>query len=140
MNKQMTIALKLPMNTGPLIGRYALIACFVLFISHGVSAQSAGTQALSKEDLNQINNQPLAPSAKNPAGLGVKDMRKPSFEYTDPSGTQIREYRDSNLPTEIEVKSAFGTYEMSPPQTVFPTGGMSSDNLISVPSIRIPLK
>jgi hypothetical protein len=38
------------------------------------------------------------------------------------------------------VKSAFGTYEMSPPQTVFPAGGMSSDNLISVPSIRIPLK
>ena len=120
--------------------RYAFIVCSAALVSHGVFAQSSGTQALSKEDLNQINNQPLAPSSRNPAGLGVKEERKPSFEYTDPSGTQVREYRDSNLPTEIEVKSTFGTYEMSPPQTVFPAGGMSSDNLISVPSIRIPLK
>lgn len=133
------IVLNLPAKTGPLMKRHALIACFALFLSHGVFAQSSGTQALSKEDLNQINNQPLAPSSRNPAGLGVKEERKPSFEYTDPSGTQIREYRDSNLPTEIEVKSAFGTYEMSPPQTVFP-GSVQQDNLISVPSIRIPLK
>lgn len=134
------MALKLPLNPSPLMKRYAVIACITLLVSRGVCAQSSGTQALSKEDLNQINNQPLAPSSRNPAGLGVKEERKPSFEYTDPFGTQIREYRDSNLPTEIEVKSAFGTYEMSPPQTVFPAGGMSSDNLISVPSIRIPLK
>ena len=134
------MALKLPLNPSPLMKRHAVIACLALLVSHGVCAQSSGTQALSKEDLNQINNQPLAPSSRNPAGLGVKEERKPSFEYTDPFGTQIREYRDSNLPTEIEVKSAFGTYEMSPPQTVFPAGGMSSDNLISVPSIRIPLK
>ncbi|NDC21543.1 MAG: hypothetical protein EBZ56_07975, partial [Burkholderiaceae bacterium] len=135
----MMMALKLPLNPSPLMKRHAVIACLTLLVSHGVCAQSSGTQALSKEDLNQINNQPLAPSSRNPAGLGVKEERKPSFEYTDPFGTQIREYRDSNLPTEIEVKSAFGTYEMSPPQTVFPAGGMSSDNLISVPSIRIPL-
>ena len=134
------MALKLPLNPSPLMKRYAVITCLTLLVSHGVCAQSSGAQALSKEDLNQINNQPLAPSSRNPAGLGVKEERKPSFEYTDPFGTQIREYRDSNLPTEIEVKSAFGTYEMSPPQTVFPAGGMSSDNLISVPSIRIPLK
>lgn len=103
-------------------------------------AQSAATQALTKEDLNRINNQPLAPAAKNPAGLGKKEVRKPSFEHTESTGTQIREYRESNLPTEIEVKSAFGTYEMSPPQTVFPTTGSQQDNnLLSVPSIRIPL-
>ena len=136
----MTIFLNLPSKTRPLMRCYAFIVCSAVLISQGVFAQSSGTQALSKEDLNQINNQPLAPSSRNPAGLGVKEERKPSFEYTDPSGTQIREYRDSNLPTEIEVKSAFGTYEMSPPQTVFPAGGMSSDNLISVPSIRIPIK
>ena len=136
----MAISLNLPTKIGPLMSRYAFVIFSAALLSHGVFAQSSGTQALSKEDLNQINNQPLAPSSRNPAGLGVKEERKPSFEYTDPSGTQIREYRDSNLPTEIEVKSAFGTYEMSPPQTVFPAGGMSSDNLISVPSIRIPLK
>jgi len=136
----MMMALKLPLNPSPLMKRHTVIACLALLVSHGVCAQSSGTQALSKEDLNQINNQPLAPSSRNPAGLGVKEERKPSFEYTDPIGTQIREYRDSNLPTEIEVKSAFGTYKMSPPQTVFPAGGMSSDNIINVPSIRIPLK
>ncbi len=136
----MTIFLNLLTKTKPLMRCFAFIVCSAVLISHGVFAQSSGTQALSQEDLNQINNQPLAPSSRNPAGLGVKEERKPSFEYTDPSGTQIREYRDSNLPTEIEVKSAFGTYEMSPPQTVFPAGGMSSDNLISVPSIRIPIK
>jgi hypothetical protein len=136
----MTISLNLLTKTGPLMRSYAFIVCSAVLVSHGVFAQTSGTQALSKDDLNQINNQPLAPSSRNPAGLGVKEERKPSFEYTDPSGTQIREYRDSNLPTEIEVKSAFGTYEMSPPQTVFPAGGMSSDNLISVPSIRIPIK
>ncbi len=108
---------------------------------HLVFAQSGSTQALTQEDLNRINNQPLAPSAKNPAGLGKKEERKPSFEYTESTGTQIREYRESNLPTEIEVKSTFGTYEMSPPQTVFPTTGSSQDNnLLSVPSIRIPLQ
>ena len=136
----MAISLNLPTKSRLLMRRYAFIVCSAALLSHGVFAQTSGTQALSKEDLNQINNQPLAPSSRNPAGLGVKEERKPSFEYTDPSGTQVREYRDSNLPTEIEVKSAFGTYEMSPPQTVFPAGGMSSDNLISVPSIRIPLK
>jgi hypothetical protein len=136
----MTMPLKLMTRPIQLLMCSMLMACLTVWTSHRAHAQSAGTQALSKEDLNQINNQPLAPSSRNPAGLGVKEERKPSFEYTDPSGTQIREYRDSNLPTEIEVKSAFGTYEMSPPQTVFPGGGMSSDNLISVPSIRIPIK
>lgn len=114
----------------------------MMFTNTGASyAQSGSTQALTQEDLNRINKQPLAPSAKNPAGLGKQEERKPSFEYTDTTGTQIREYRDSNLPTEIEVKSTFGSYEMSPPQTVFPATGSSQDNnLLSVPSIRIPLQ
>ena len=121
------------------ITNIALVLGINLSISSLSYAQSPGTQVLTKEDLNRINNQPLAPSAKNPAGLGKKEERKPSFEYTDSTGTQIREYRENNLPTEIEVKSTFGTYEMSPPSTVMPTSGMQQDNLISVPSIRIPL-
>ena len=126
----------------PAFALSSLLALGGLHWSLGTAnAQSGGTQALTKEDLNRINNQPLAPSAKNPAGLGKKEERKPSFEYTETTGTQIREYRESNLPTEIEVKSTFGTYEMSPPQTVFPTTGSQQDNnLLSVPSIRIPLK
>ena len=129
-------------STLPFIALSSLLALGVLHCSLGTAnAQSGGTQALTKEDLNRINNQPLAPSAKNPAGLGKKEERKPSFEHTEATGTQIREYRESNLPPEIEVKSTFGTYEMSPPQTVIPTTGSQQDNnLLSVPSIRIPLK
>ena len=126
----------------PAFALSSLLALGGLHWSLGIAnAQSGGTQALTKEDLNQINKQPLVPLASNPAGLGKKEERKPSFEYTETTGTQIREYRESNLPTEIEVKSTFGTYEMSPPQTVFPTTGSQQDNnLLSVPSIRIPLK
>jgi len=129
-------------STLPIIALSSLLALGVLHYSLGpANAQSGGTQALTKEDLNRINNQPLTPSAKNPAGLGKKGERKPSFEYTEATGTQIREYRENNLPPEIEVKSTFGTYEMSPPQTVFPmTGSQQDNNLLSVPSIRIPLK
>lgn len=127
----------------PLLLRFSgMLLLGILAINLGVAyAQPGSTQALTQEDLNRINKQPLAPSAKNPAGLGKKEERKPSFEYTESTGTQIREYRESNLPTEIEVKSIFGTYEMSPPQTVFPTTGSPQDNnLLSVPSIRIPLQ
>lgn len=134
----MTMPLKATMHLRHPMIDLAIIFCLMLITFQVALAQSGGTQALTKEDLNQINNQPLAPSAKNPAGLGKKEERKPSFEYTDTTGTQIREFRDSNLPTEVEVKSTFGTYEMSPPQTVFP-GSVQQDNLISVPSIRIPL-
>ncbi len=135
----MTMPLKLITRPIQLLMCSMLMACLTLWANRAY-AQSAGTPALTKEELNQINNQPLAPSSRNPAGLGVKEERKPSFEYTDPSGTQIREYRESNLPTEIEVKSAFGSYEMSPPNTVMPTSTAPGDGLISVPSIRIPLK
>ena len=134
--------MRLTLSTLPAFALSGFLALGVLHWSLGVAnAQSGGAQALTKEDLNRINNQPLAPSATNPAGLGKKEERKPSFEYIDTTGTQIREYRESHLPTEIEVKSTFGTYEMSPPQTVFPTTGSQQDNnLLSVPSIRIPLK
>jgi hypothetical protein len=129
-------------STFPAFALSSLLALGGLHWSLGIAnAQSGGTQALTKEDLNRINKQPLVPPASNPAGLGKKEERKPSFEYTETTGTQIREYRESNLPPEIEVKSTFGTYEMSPPQTVFPTtGSQQGNNLLSVPSIRIPLK
>ncbi len=115
----MTISLNLLTKTGPLMRSYAFIVCSAVLVSHGVFAQSSGTQALSKEDLNQINNQPLAPSSRKPAGLSVKEKRNPSFEYTDPSGTQIREYRDSNLPPELEVNPALVLMRCHHPKPYF---------------------
>jgi len=102
-------------------------------------AQAGNSQALSPAELNRINNQPIAAPVGNPGALGNADARKPTFEYTDPGGTQVREFRDANAPTEVQVKGPLGTYEMSPPTSVIPgPSNQSNDNLLSVPSIRIP--
>ena len=94
-------------------------------ISGAALAQSGNSQALSPAELNRINNQPIAAPVGNPGELGNADARKPTFEYTDPGGTQ--------------VKGPLGTYEMSPPTSVLPgPSNQSNDNLLSVPSIRIP--
>ena len=101
-----------------------------------VLAQSASMPALSAEDIQKINNQPIAPSV---GGQNNKESRQPSYEYTDRNGTQVREYRDANSPNEIQVKSRFGTYEMAPPASVMPGTPLSSDgDQLSVPSISIP--
>ena len=108
-------------------------------ISASVLAQSGNSQALSPAELGRINNQPIATPVGNPGELGNADARKPTFEYTDPGGTQVREFRDANAPTEVQVKGPLGTYEMSPPTSVMPgPSNQSNDNLLSVPSISIP--
>jgi hypothetical protein len=111
----------------------------LMTVSGFTLAQSGNSQALSPAELNRINNQPIAAPVGNPAALGNTDARKPTFEYTDPSGTQVREFRDANAPTEVQVKGPLGTYEMSPPTSVMPgPSNQSNDNLLSVPSISIP--
>ena len=111
----------------------------LLAICASVQAQGGNSQALSPAELGRINNQPIAAPVGNPGELGNSDARKPTFEYTDPSGTQVREFRDANAPTEVQVKGPLGTYEMSPPTSVMPgPSNQSNDNLLSVPSIRIP--
>jgi hypothetical protein len=84
------MALKLPLNPSPLMKRYAVIACLTLLVSHGVCAQSSGTQALSKEDLNQINNQPLAPrKSVNPA-LNTPILLAPKSANTEIAIYQLK--------------------------------------------------
>jgi hypothetical protein len=108
-------------------------------ISGSALAQGGNSQALSPAELGRINNQPIAAPVGNPGKLGNADARKPTFEYTDPGGTQVKEFRDANAPTEIQVKGPLGTYEMSPPASVMPgPSNQSNDNLLSVPSISIP--
>jgi hypothetical protein len=111
----------------------------LMVITGSALAQSGNSQALSPAELNRINNQPIAAPVGNPGKLGNADARKPTFEYTDPGGTQVREFRDANAPTEVQVKGPLGTYEMSPPTSVMPgPSNQSNDNLLSVPSISIP--
>jgi hypothetical protein len=107
-------------------------------ISGSALAQSGNSQALSPAELGRINNQPITAPVGNPGKLGNVDVRKPTFEYTDPSGTQVREFRDANAPTEVKVKGPLGTYEMSSPTTVMPgPSNLNNDNLLSVPSISV---
>lgn len=116
-----------------------LLVSSLLVATRPALAQSGNSQALSPAELDRINNQPIAAPVGNPGNLGTSDSRKPTFEYTDPSGTQVREYRDANAPTEVQVKGPLGTYEMAPPTSVMPGPSNKSDeNLISVPSISIP--
>jgi hypothetical protein len=111
----------------------------LMVIAGSALAQSGNSQALSPAELGRINNQPLAAPVGNPGKLGNADARKPSFEYTDLSGTQVREFRDANAPTEVQVKGPLGTYEMSPPTSVMPgPSKQSNGNLLSVPSVSIP--
>ena len=110
----------------------------LMAISGSALAQSGNSQALSPAELNRINNQPIVAPVGNPAKLGDTDARKPTFEYTDPSGTQVREFRDANAPNEVQVKGPLGTYEMSPPTSIMPgPSNKTNDNLLSVPSISI---
>jgi len=110
----------------------------LMAISASVLAQSGNSQALSPAELGRINNQPIATPVGNPGKLGNADVRKPTFEYTDPSGTQVREFRDANAPTQVQVRGPLGTYEMSPPTSVMPgPSKQSNDNLLSVPSVSI---
>ncbi len=98
------------------------------------------SQALSQSELNRINNQPLSPTV-TPAGVAEgPQSRKPSFQHKEVTGTEITEYKDANSPTQVQVKTKYTTYEMSPPDSVMPGPPSGEGALLSVPSISIPIK
>jgi hypothetical protein len=97
-------------------------------------------QALSQSELNRINNQPLSPIV-SPAGVVEgPEIRKPSFVHKEATGTEITEYKDANSPTQVQVKTKYTTYEMSPPDSVKPGPPSGEGSLLSVPSISIPIQ
>lgn len=98
------------------------------------------SQALSPSELNRINNQPLAPTATPSGALNSPQSRSPSYKYKDANGTEITEYKDTNSPTQVQVKTKYTTYEMSPPDSVKPGAQSGESGLLSVPSISIPIK
>jgi hypothetical protein len=112
---------------------------FGLFGTQAALAQNT-TQALSQSELNRINNQPIAPTV-SPAGvLEAPEVRKPSFQHREDTGTEITEYKDANSPTQVQVKTKYTTYEMSPPDSVKPGAQSGEGALLSVPSISIPIQ
>ena len=120
----------------------ALMSFFMVFGLLGVGSAQAqnNSQALSPSELNRINNQPLAPVATPTGALNSPQVRNPSYQYKDANGTEITEYKDTNSPTQVQVKTKYTTYEMSPPDSVKPGAQSGEGNLLSVPSISIPIK
>ena len=117
----------------------SFLVVFGLLAAAPAHAQN-NSQALSPSELNQINNQPLAPKV-SPAGvLEGPQSRQPSYQYKNDRGTEIIEYKDANGPTQVQVKTKYTTYEMSPPDSVKPGAQSGESGLLSVPSISIPIK
>lgn len=114
-----------------------LISFFTIF-SMSLAKAQANNSALSPEELQQINNQPLAPKASASQSTNTPVNRKPSYQFKDGNGTEVIEYKDTNAPTQIEVKTKYTTYEMSPPDSVKPGAQSGEGNLLSVPSISLP--
>ncbi len=116
----------------------SVLVIFGLFAATSVQAQN-NSQALSPSELNRINNQPLAPAVSASGVMSTPEQRKPNYQYKDKNGTTITEYRDVNAPTQVDVKTPYTSYEMAPPTSVMP-GPPKETDLISVPSISIPLR
>ncbi len=116
----------------------SVLVLFGLFAATAAQAQN-NSQALSPSELNRINNQPLAPAVSASGVINTPEQRKPNYQYKDKNGTTITEYKDVNSPTQVDVKTPYTSYEMAPPTSVMP-GPPKETDLISVPSISIPLR
>jgi hypothetical protein len=114
--------------------RLALAAAVLALALPGVAlAQPAEeSNALTQQELNRINNQPIAPAAKSQ----INRPREPSFQLNERDGTQVREYRDKGRATDIQVKSGFGTkYQMSKPEDSSPK--IREHDVNRVPSVNL---
>jgi hypothetical protein len=120
---------------------FALMSIWVVFGLFAMNAAQAqnNSQALSPSELNRINNQPIAPTVSASGAMSTPEQRKPNYQYKDKNGTTVTEYKDANSPTQVDVKTPYTSYEMAPPTSVMP-GPPKETDLISVPSISIPLR
>ena len=105
-----------------------------------VLAQTSNLQALSPEDLQQINGRPHSPSSKVSNKTNGKVNHQPSFTHTSSNGTQITEYRDAYSPTSVQVKGSLGVYDMSHPSSLMPGAREPAATILSVPSLSLPLQ
>ena len=110
------------------------------FFGMNLAVAQSSSQALSPAELQQINNQPLAPTVGVAGAMNAPEMRKPSYQFKDGNGTEVTEFKDANSPTQVQVKTRLTTYEMSPPDSVKPGAQSGEGSLLSVPSISIPIQ
>jgi hypothetical protein len=116
----------------------SFLVIFGLFGAGSAQAQN-NSQALSPSELNRINNQPLSPTVSPSGVLDGPQSRQPSYQYKNDRGTEVTEYKDSNSPTQVQVKTKYTSYEMSPPDSVMPGAPSGEGSQISVPSISFPI-
>lgn len=110
----------------------ACLAVAALSMGAAHAQGDASSNALTQQELNSINNAPIAPAAKS----DFNQPRQPSFQLNERDGTQVREYRDKGRSTEIQVKSGFGTkYEMSKPEDSSPR--IREHDVNRVPSVNL---
>lgn len=111
----------------------AIAAAALALAAPGLAlAQEQQSNALTQQELNQINNQPIAPAAKSQ----LNQPRQPSFQLNERDGTQVREYRNKGRATDIQVQSGFGTkYEMSKPEDSSPR--IREHDVNRVPSVNL---
>jgi hypothetical protein len=105
-----------------------------------VLAQAGNLQALSPEDLQEINGRTPAPSSNASTKATNKLNHQPSFTHTSSNGTQITEYRDAHSPTSVQVKGPLGVYDMSHPSSLMPGAREPATTILSVPSFNLPLQ
>jgi hypothetical protein len=97
-----------------------------------LAQDNAESNALTQQELNEINNQPIAPAAKSQ----LNQPREPSFQLRERDGTQVTEYRNKGRATDIQVQSGFGTkYEMSKPEDSSPK--IRDHDVNRVPSVNL---
>lgn len=108
----------------------------LILVSQGLMAQNM--QGLSTEELQRINQQPIAPKVKNNAETGKLTEKKPTFQHQEADGTTIKEYKEGGKATEVIVESSFGTrYELSTPDDAA-SPRIRDQNVNRVPTIRMP--
>ncbi|SDO68140.1 Protein of unknown function [Ralstonia sp. 25mfcol4.1] len=118
------------------IGRHGYLLALAATVLALTATQAAlaeeTSNALTQQELNKINNQPIAPAAKSQ----LNQPREPSFQLRERDGTQVTEYRDKGRATEIQVQSGFGTkYEMSKPEDSSPR--IRDHDVNRVPSVNL---
>ena len=108
----------------------------LILVSQGLMAQNM--QGLSAEELQRINQQPIAPKVKNNAETGKLTEKKPTFQHQEADGTTIKEDKEGGKATEVIVESSFGTrYELSTPDDAA-SPRIRDQNVNRVPTIRMP--
>lgn len=118
----------------PLLARAALAFAFAFAAVPVALAQgSPDNGALTQQELNEINNKPIAPAAKTQ----LNHPREPAFQLNEADGTQVREYRDKRgQQADIEVRSGMGTrYQMSRPEDSSPK--IRDRDVNRVPSVNV---